>query len=82
MVSLLTGGEEAAAQDMKTSLCQDPLHESGVDMAFDALMDLEKNSDLSDFMKNYIESSDTMESLWTVNNNKLRTNSETESVLR
>ena len=82
MVSLLTGGEEAAAQDMKTSLFQAPLHESGVDMAFDALMDLEKNSDLSDFMKNYIESSDTMESLWTVNNNKLRTNSETESVLR
>ena len=77
MVSLLTGGEETAAQDMKTSF-----HESGVDMAFDALMDLEKNSDLSDFMKNYIESSDTMESLWRVNNNKLRTNRETASVLR
>ena len=64
------------------SLGQSAHHESGVDMAFDALLDLEKNSDLSDFMKNYMGSSDSMESLWTVDNNKLRTNSVTESVLR
>ena len=64
------------------SVAQSPHNESGVDMAFDALMDLEKNSDLSDFMKNYIESSDTMESLWRVDNNKLRTNRVTEGVLR
>ena len=82
VVSLLTGGEETAANDMKNSLGQNPNHESGVDMAFDALMDLEKNSDLSDFMRNYIESSDTMESLWRVDNNKLRTNRVTEGVLR
>ena len=82
MFSLLTGGE-ATAHDMKSfSLTQTPHHESGVDMAFDALMDLEKNSDLSDFMRNYIESSDSMENLWTVDNKKLRTNLETESVLR
>ena len=77
VLSLLTGG------DMKNiSLAQSPHQESGVDMAFDALMDLEKNSDLSDFMKNYIGSSDSMENLWIVENNKLRTNLVTESVLR
>ena len=80
MDSLLTAD---SADNMKNfSLTQTPHLESGVDMAFDALMDLEKNSDLSDFMKNYIESTDNMESLWTVENNKLKTNSETESVLR
>ena len=77
VVSLLT------ADNMNNiSLTHTPQLDSGVDMAFDALMDLEKNSDLSDFMKNYIESTDSMESLWTVENNKLRTNTETESVLR
>ena len=35
--------------------CELQLPESGVDMAFDALMDLEKNSDLSTFMKTFIE---------------------------
>ena len=57
--------------------------ESGVDMAFDALMDLEENSDLSQFMKTFlISSSGSMEELWTVENNTVRTNTETESVLR
>ena len=38
--------------------------ESGVDLAFDALMDLEENSDLSNFMKVFIEGSGDALDLW------------------
>ena len=84
VLSFLTRQEATtAAPDMKNiSLGESSHHESGVDMAFDALMELEKNSDLSDFMKNYTGGSDSMENLWTVDNNTLITNSQTESVLR
>ena len=39
---------------------------SGVDMAFDALMDLEENSDMSSFLKKYIEGSENAQELWTL----------------
>jgi len=41
-------------------------NESGVDMAFDALMDLEENSDMSSFLKKYIEGSENAQELWTL----------------
>ena len=41
-------------------------NESGVDMAFDALMDLEENSDMSSFLKKYIDGSDNAQDLWTL----------------
>ena len=36
-------------------------HESGVDMAFDALMDLEENADLPNFMRSHLETVDTLQ---------------------
>ena len=67
---------------MNTRAAQSSSKESGVDMAFDALMDLEENSDLSHFMKTYISSTGSMEELWRMENNTVRTHIETESVLR
>ena len=55
--------------------------ESGVDMAFDALMDLEENSDLSSFMKNFDYSEDPSD-IWTqLDDNTLITNKATKQVL-
>ena len=55
--------------------------ESGVDMAFDALMDLEENSDLSNFMKNFDYSEDPSD-IWTqLDDNTLVTNKATQQVL-
>ena len=55
--------------------------ESGVDMAFDALMDLEENSDLSSFMKNFDYSEDPSD-IWTqLDDNTLITNKATQQVL-
>ena len=67
---------------MSNSLLSSQHKESGVDMAFDALMDLEENSDLSNFMKTFMTNSDSMEELWTMENNTIRTHKETETVLR
>jgi len=36
-------------------------HESGVDMAFDALMDLEENADLPNFMRSHLETVETLQ---------------------
>ena len=58
--------------------------ESGVDMAFDALMDLEENSDLSTFMKTFLEEgAETAVELWTsLDETTVATNSATQRVLR
>ena len=57
--------------------------ESGVDMAFDALMDLEENSDLSNFMKNFDEGSGDFLDLWSSLDSSLAcTNKATAEVLR
>ena len=68
---------------MKGTDVQSSYKESGIDMAFDAFMDLEENSDLSQFMKTYlVAGSGNMEELWRMEKNTIRTNAETESVLR
>ena len=57
--------------------------ESGVDMAFDALMDLEENSDLSNFMKTFIEGSGDSLELWSsLDGGAVITSKATEEVLR
>ena len=81
VVSVLTAGD-LPPSDMRSREDQCHKNESGVDMAFDALMDLEENSDLSHFMKTYISSTGSMEELWRMENNTVRTHIETESVLR
>jgi len=78
---VLTSGD-LPPSDMRSREDQCHKNESGVDMAFDALMDLEENSDLSHFMKTYISSTGSMEELWRMENNTVRTHIETESVLR
>ena len=61
----------------------DNIKESGVDMAFDALMDLEENADLATFMKSHMEDSDDVQQLWTLNSNKeVVTNPMTGHILR
>ena len=83
VVSLLAGGDPLSPPLMNIRDIQSSNKESGVDMAFDALMDLEENSDLSQFMKTHlISSSGNMEELWTVENKRIRTSTETERVLR
>ena len=64
--------------------CADTQHESGVDLAFDALMDLEENSDLSTFMKTFLEEgAETAVELWTsLDETTVATNSATQRVLR
>ena len=59
-------------------------HESGVDLAFDALMDLEENSDLSTFMKTFLEEgAETAVELWTsLDETTVATNAATQRVLR
>ena len=57
--------------------------ESGVDLAFDALMDLEENSDLSNFMKVFIEGSGDALDLWSsLDCGLFSTNKATMEVLR
>ena len=58
--------------------------ESGVDMAFDALLDLEENSDLSNFMKNFTNNnSDDPCDIWRIlDDNSYETNKATQDVLR
>ena len=57
--------------------------ESGVDMAFDALMNLEENSDLSNFMKTFIEGSGDSLELWSsLDDGTVITSKATEKVLR
>ena len=65
-------------------MCADTQHESGVDLAFDALMDLEENSDLSTFMKTFLEEgAETAVELWTsLDETTVATNSATQRVLR
>ena len=57
--------------------------ESGVDMAFDALMDLEENSDLSNFMKTFVEDAGDSLELWSsLGCGAVSTNKATLEVLR
>ena len=57
--------------------------ESGVDLAFDALMDLEENADLSNFMKAFIEGSGDALDLWSsLDCGLVSTNKATMEVLR
>eukprot|EP00092_Neocalanus_flemingeri_P060122 GFUD01072022.1.p1 GENE.GFUD01072022.1~~GFUD01072022.1.p1 ORF type:complete len:582 (+),score=158.62 GFUD01072022.1:30-1748(+) len=61
----------------------DNMKESGVDMAFDAFMDLEENADLATFMKSHMEGSEDVQELWTVNSQKeVVTNQWTSQILR
>ena len=55
--------------------------ESGVDMAFDALMDLEENADLVDFMKNHQESGEEFAEIWSLGSGNV-TNKNTGQTLR
>lgn len=70
--------------DTLRPVCADTQHESGVDLAFDALMDLEENSDLSTFMKTFLEEgAETAVELWTsLDETTVATNSATQRVLR
>ena len=72
------------AQQAQPAVCADTQHESGVDLAFDALMDLEENSDLSTFMKTFLEEgAETAVELWTsLDETTVATNSATQRVLR
>ena len=57
--------------------------ESGVDMAFDALMNLEENADLANFMKSHLSSGGDVQELWTINSYKqVITNPWTGQILR
>merc|ERR1712227_748206 len=57
--------------------------ESGVDLAFDALMDLEENSDLSNFMKTFMDGSSSTQELWTsLDDTTVQTHAATEQILR
>ena len=57
--------------------------ESGVDMAFDALMNLEENSDLANFMKSHLSGGTDLQDLWTINSYKeVITNQYTGQILR
>eukprot|EP00092_Neocalanus_flemingeri_P046856 GFUD01052882.1.p1 GENE.GFUD01052882.1~~GFUD01052882.1.p1 ORF type:complete len:583 (+),score=160.60 GFUD01052882.1:371-2119(+) len=61
----------------------DNMKESGVDMAFDAFMDLEENADLATFMKSHMEGSEDVQELWTVKSQKeVVTNQWTSQILR
>ena len=70
--------------DTLRPVCADTKHESGVDLAFDALMDLEENSDLSTFMKTFLEEgAETAVELWTsLDETTVATNAATQRVLR
>ena len=57
--------------------------ESGVDMAFDAMMDLEENADLANFMKSNLDVAKDVEELWSINSDKeIITNLWTGQILR
>ena len=57
--------------------------ESGVDMAFDALMDLEENSDLSNFMKTFVEEAGDYLELWSsLGSGAVNMNKATAEILR
>ena len=57
--------------------------ESGVDMAFDAMMDLEENADLANFMKSHLDVAEDVEELWKINSDKeIITNQWTGQILR
>ena len=61
----------------------DSTKESGVDMAFDALMDLQENADLANFMKSHMDDTDDVQELWTINSHKeVVTNQWTGQILR
>ena len=61
----------------------DSTKESGVDMAFDALMDLQENADLVNFMKSHMDDTDDVQELWTINSHKeVITNQWTGQILR
>ena len=57
--------------------------ESGVDMAFDAMMDLEENADLANFMKSHLDVAKDVQELWRINSDKeIITNQWTSDILR
>jgi len=85
---------EAAGKGMRGSKCSGdsvPVPairvESGVDMGFDALMDLEENSDLVNFMKNYINDEnvgDDFRDVWDLSQHQENSvaHHETDKILR
>ena len=90
IVTIIVPAQAVCAQqaqppgDTLRAVCADTQHESGVDLAFDALMDLEENSDLSTFMKTFLEEgAETAVELWTsLDETTVATNSATQRVLR
>ena len=62
----MLGGVSGVSSTLSVSTSTYSRNESGVDMAFDALMDLEENSDMSSFLKKYIDGSDNAQDLWTL----------------
>ena len=57
--------------------------ESGVDLAFDALMDSEENSDLSNFMKTFLDGSSSAQELWTkLDGSTVQTHAATQQILK
>ena len=82
----VSGEEVTDASDKEVGEKQKQIEnekESGVDMAFDALMNLEENADLTNFMKSHLSSGEDMQELWTINSYKeVITNPWTGHILR
>ena len=82
----VSGEEVTDASDKEVGEKQKEIEnekESGVDMAFDALMNLEENADLANFMKIHLSSGEDMQELWTINSYKeVITNPWTGHILR
>ena len=82
----VSGEEVTDASDKEVGEKQKEIEnekESGVDMAFDALMNLEENADLANFMKSHLSSGEDMQELWTINSYKeVITNPWTGHILR
>jgi len=82
----VSGEEVTDASDKEVGEKQKKIEnekESGVDMAFDALMNLEENADLANFMKSHLSCGEDMQELWTINSYKeVITNPWTGHILR
>ena len=78
----ITEESDTAQVIVKNNQIED-LKESGVDMAFDAMMDLEENADLANFMKSHLDVAEDVEELWKINSDKeIITNQWTGQILR
>ena len=78
----ITEKRDTAQVIVKNNQIED-LKESGVDLAFDAMMDLEENADLANFMKSHLDVAEDVEELWKINSDKeIITNQWTGQILR